>query len=312
MSIVIQKFGGNLVKDFALREKAISHIEHALHQGHQVLVVVSAMGRKGECYATDTLLENAEFLSSKEKARLLAFGEIMSGLILSNQLQSRGISTYALAAHELGILTTSNYEDALPIGVDSYHIVKGFSNYSVCVVPGFIGTNNFGELTTLGRGGSDLTAVLLAQALGLWEVQIFKETQGIRSADPRVVDTTLFRPNLSYYQMIQLSHYGAKILQKKAVEEAWKKGIQIKVIPFEGDFEETSIISEIPSKEKWIAITHHKEQVFILGHLDEPTLTTFEKQMTPENLVVLEDGLTFIEKNDVATTIRNVHHLFFE
>lgn len=233
MSIIVQKFGGTSVATQKQRQQVLHHIRKALAEGHQLVVVVSAMGRKGEPYATDTLLsllnQYGNQIASREKDLLMSCGEIISASILSAMLNQAEIKSCVLTGGQAGIITNNQHTNAQIITVNPKRILQELEKNQVVVVAGFQGQTTDGEITTLGRGGSDTTATALGVALHASFVDIFTDVEGIMTADPRIVENATQLERVTYTEMCNLAFQGAKVVHPRAVEIAMQSNIPIRV-----------------------------------------------------------------------------------
>lgn len=216
-----------------MRRQAIARVQETLGTECQVIVVVSAMGRLGEPYATDTLLsllaENEPVLPAREKDLLMACGEIISGVIITAELQQAGIDAVFLLGGQAGILTSAQFGEARILRVEPERIYEGLRQGKVVVVAGFQGVDKSGEMTTLGRGGSDTTAVALGAAVKAEIVDIFTDVEGVMTADPRLVADARILHWVSYQEVCQFAHEGAKIIHPRAVEIAMQSHVTVRV-----------------------------------------------------------------------------------
>lgn len=227
MRRLVKKFGGSSLACLQRVRHAAHVVAEAVKQGDQVVVVVSAM--QGE---TDRLLalcgqENARF-SGRDKAALLATGEQASAALFALTLQALGVPAFSMNGAQAGILTGDQYERADILSINSDSILQHFPHV-VPVITGYQGVNSAGEFTTLGRGGSDLTAVAVAHAIDADECHIYTDVEGVYSADPRVVPDAGLIDTLSYSEMLALAACGAKVLQMRAVEYGSRFGVSIRV-----------------------------------------------------------------------------------
>ncbi len=234
MNIVVQKFGGTSVATNESREKCIEHIQVEINQGNKVVVVVSAMGRKGSPYATDTLLslldnEHKESLSKKDLDLFISTGELISASVFSNLLHSKGLKNTILTGGQCGIITNDNFNDADIISLKPQLLLSELKKYDVIVVPGFQGQTIDGYTTTLGRGGSDTTATALGVALKSKYVDIFSDVEGVMTADPRIVPNAKILNRIGYNEILNLAQLGAKVIHPRAVEMAMKENIAIRI-----------------------------------------------------------------------------------
>lgn len=233
MQIIVQKFGGTSVATPEVRNKVVGKIQKALKEGVRPVVVVSAMGRKGESYATDTLLgvaKNAcKDVAARELDQIMYCGEMISAVVMAATLQSNGIDAVMLTGGQAGIITDSNFGNARILKIDPARLLNLAKNGKVPVVCGFQGMTVEGEFTTLGRGGSDTTAAALGAALGADMVEIYTDVEGIMTADPRIVKNAKILDAVSYGEVCQLAHQGAKVIHPRAVEIAMQKNIPMVV-----------------------------------------------------------------------------------
>lgn len=233
MKIIVQKFGGTSLKSASSRKRAIGHILRAREDGYRVVVIVSAMGRKGDPYATDSLLDwikqNGNGLTPRELDLLLSCGEIISAATLSSMLQASQVPSVFLTGREAGIITDSTHGSAQIVAVDPSRIMEELSANKVVVVCGFQGGTLNGEITTLGRGGSDTTAAALGVALKAEYVDIFTDVEGIMTADPQIVQDAAVLNRITYQELCHLAYQGAKVIHPRAVEIAMQANLPIRV-----------------------------------------------------------------------------------
>ncbi|OEH85872.1 aspartate kinase [Desulfuribacillus stibiiarsenatis] len=233
MSIIVQKFGGSSLTTRELREHAIRHIEKAKNQNKQVVVVVSAMGRKGDPYATDTLLqllsEDNHKVAKREKDLLLHCGEIISATVLANLLENKGHSTTVLTGGQAGIRTNQEYGNAQILEIETSRILSELNQNRIVIVTGFQGATYVGDITTLGRGGSDTTATALGAALKADYCDIFTDVDGIMTADPRIVKDARKLSYVTYHEICNLAYQGAKVIHPRAVEAAMSANLPIRI-----------------------------------------------------------------------------------
>ncbi|WP_088361774.1 aspartate kinase [Bacillus cereus] len=229
MKIIVQKFGGTSVATKGKRKMCFEHIKGAINKGYKVVVVLSAMGRKGEPYATDTLINIAPLSKGREKDLLMITGEIISASVFSSELKEVEIESKVLTGGQAGILTNSSFNDASIIGLRPEKILKEFESVNVIVVTGFQGMTKDYEFTTLGRGGSDTSATALGAALNAEYVDIFTDVDGIMTADPRIVTDAKILEKVTYTEICNLAHMGAKVIHPRAVEIAMQYNTPIRV-----------------------------------------------------------------------------------
>ncbi|MCL6445498.1 MAG: aspartate kinase [Alicyclobacillus sp.] len=232
MRIIVQKFGGTSVATREVRLAAVEHIERALADNYKVVVVVSAMGRRGDPYATDTLLhvfDEADVVHPRDLDLLMTCGETISAVVFAALLRSRGHRVTVLSGSQAGIVTNGQHGNARIVDVRPDRILDELNAGNIVVVMGFQGATADGEVTTLGRGGSDTTATALGVALNAEYVDIFTDVEGIMTADPRIVANARRLPWVTYAEMCNLAYQGAKVIHPRAVEIAMQKNIPIRV-----------------------------------------------------------------------------------
>lgn len=233
MRILVQKFGGTSLTTHELRERVVEHIQKALDEEYKVVVVVSAMGRKGDPYATDTFLDwienNGQGLNPRELDLLLSCGEVISATTLSSLLRQANIDNSVLTGGQAGILTNNDYSNAQILSINPKRLKEELQKVPVVIVTGFQGQTTDGEITTLGRGGSDTTATALGVGLGAEFVDIFTDVDGIMTADPRIVEDASPLHTVTYTEISNLAFQGAKVIHPRAVEIAMQTNVPIRV-----------------------------------------------------------------------------------
>jgi len=230
LAVIVQKFGGTSVATPELREKVLSKVLACRGANHDLVVVVSAMGRKGDPYATDTLLSMVSQAGIAEKRDLdmiMACGEIMSAAIVASTLRRAGIKAMALTGWQAGIVTDNTFGNARIITVQTDYLKSLLNTGVVPVVAGFQGASDSGEITTLGRGGSDTTAAAIGVALGAACVEIYTDVEGIMTADPRIVPEARVLTALDYSEVFQMASQGSKVIHPRAVELAMQRNIPL-------------------------------------------------------------------------------------
>jgi aspartate kinase len=231
--ILVQKFGGSSLTTEDCRIRAITHIERALDEGYALVVVVSAMGRNGDPYATDTLLQlirnNGNRLPERETDLLMHTGEIISATVMCSMLNARGIRSTVLTGGQANIITNGDFTNAQILSIEPARILRELQAGNVVIVPGFQGRTADWEITTLGRGGSDTTATALGVALQAEMVDIFTDVNGIMTADPRIVEEAQPLSTVTYTEICNMAHLGAKVIHPRAVEIAMQANVPIRV-----------------------------------------------------------------------------------
>ena len=227
--LIVKKFGGTSVADSARIEAVADNVEAEIQKGNKVTVVLSAMGK-----STDALIELAKEINPEPDLReydaLVSTGEQISVALLAMALLKRGIKGKSYTAYQLGIKTNSSHSRARILDVEVSKITAELENGVVPVITGFQGMNELGDITTLGRGGSDTTGVALAVALKADECQIYTDVDGVYTTDPRVCPKARLLKEVSFEEMLELSSSGAKVLQLRAVEYASKFNLPLRVL----------------------------------------------------------------------------------
>ena len=222
--IVVQKFGGTSVANFEKMAEVCEIVKKTKETGNDVVIVVSAMGRKGDPYATDTLLGLLEQVTDKptdrEKDMLMSCGEIISSTLMASMLTANGVDAVAFTGSQAGMMTNGVYSDAKIKDIDPSRIKAELENGNVVVVAGFQGGDDRGDINTLGRGGSDTSAVALGKALGCKYVEIYTDVDGIMTADPRVEPDAKVLDYIDYEEVFQMADKGAKVIHPRAVQIA--------------------------------------------------------------------------------------------
>ena len=241
--LIVKKFGGTSVADAERIEAVADNIESEIHAGNKVTVVLSAMGD-----STDDLIKLAKEINPEPDLReydaLVSTGEQISVALLAMALLKRGIKGKSYTAYQLGIKTNSSHSRARILDVEVSKITSELNEGVVPVITGFQGMNESGDITTLGRGGSDTTGVALAAALNADECQIYTDVDGIFTTDPRVYDKARLLKEVSFEEMLELSSSGAKVLQLRAVEYASKFNLPIRVLSSFNEGEGTLVQEE--------------------------------------------------------------------
>ncbi len=235
--IVVQKFGGTSVATPEGRAALCARVRLALEAGRAPVVVVSAMGRKGAPYATDTLLSLiADFDPSPREVDLLAAcGEVVSAVVVAHELRAEGVPATAMTGADAGVLTDDCFGDASVLRVDPRALTAALEAGMVPVVTGFQGVTSSGQTTTLGRGGSDTSACAIGAALGALAVEIHTDVEGVMTADPRACDGVKVLDAIQYEELFQMARTGAKVMHAPAAETAMAAGVPVWVRSASGD-----------------------------------------------------------------------------
>ena len=247
--LIVKKFGGTSVANAERIEAVADLVAKSVEEGNEVVVVLSAMGK-----STDELIKLSKDINPNPDLReydaLVSTGEQISVALLAMALQKRNIKGKSFTAYQLGIRTNSMHSRARILDVQVEKIKNEISNGVVPVITGFQGMNDEGDITTLGRGGSDTTGVALAVALEASECQIYTDVDGVFTTDPRLYDKARLLKKVSFEEMLELSSMGAKVLQLRAVEYASKYKMPIRVLSSFSAGEGTLIEEEDESMER--------------------------------------------------------------
>ncbi len=250
MSLIVQKFGGSSVADAQRVMNVAKIVTDTYKKGNDVVVVVSAQGD-----TTDDLIDKAIEIdpkcSKREKDMLLAAGEQISISLLAMAIQKLGYPSVSLLGWQAGFQTTSTHTSARIKRVDPSRIKKELDNKKIVVVAGFQGISKYDDITTLGRGGSDTSAVAIAAAMHADLCQIFTDVEGVYTADPRKVENAIKLKEISYDEMLELATLGAQVLNNRSVEMAKKYNIELEVLSSLTNKPGT-IVKERPKMEKML------------------------------------------------------------
>jgi aspartate kinase len=273
MRILVQKFGGTSLSTAEARQHVIQHIKLALSQSFQLIVVVSAMGRKGDPYATDTLLDiirhNGDRLPLRERDLLLHCGETISAAALCSLLHAESIPSVVLNGGQAGIVTNDHFGDAHIVSIRPNRIREELERGNVVIVTGFQGVTEHGDVTTLGRGGSDTSATALGAALQAEVVDIFTDVDGILTADPRIVENAKQLDYVTYSEICNMAYNGAKVIHPRAVEIAMQANIPVRVRSTFARGEGTLVTSPEALRNRQVPV----EDRFVTGIAHVPGIT---------------------------------------
>jgi aspartate kinase len=273
MALIVQKYGGSSVADAERIENVARRVAKAKDEGNQVVVVVSAMGD-----TTDDLIklayQVAEQPGERELDVLLSTGEIVSSTLLALALESLGCKAVSLTGAQAGIQTDSSYSRARILRVDTKRVVNELEKGNIVIVAGFQGVTQEMDITTLGRGGSDTTAVALAASLSAEICQIYTDVEGVYTADPRLVPGARKLKEIGYEEMLELASYGARVMQNRAVELGELYNVPILVASSFSDSPGTIICKEasmeVKNKVRGIAHDTNVSKITVVGVPDHP------------------------------------------
>ena len=272
MKLIVQKFGGTSVADTSSLKIVAERIIDRKKEGYEVVVVPSAMGS-----STDELIDSANELSEKPTPRemdmLLSAGERITMSLLSMHLNSLGHSSFSLTGSQAGIITTSRHGKAEIEEISGERVREGIERGDIVIVAGFQGFNrDTREITTLGRGGSDATAVALAAALGAEKCEIFTDVEGIFTADPRIIDSAKLIDEITYDEMLEMSSSGAGVLMARSVEFGRRYNVPI-IVKSTFTNNKGTVVKEKTMEEAIVSgVTHNDKEVkfTLFGVPDQP------------------------------------------
>ena len=270
--LTVMKFGGSSVADLAHIRNVAQRCIEKQQAGSQVVVVLSAMGK-----TTDGLIATAKQITEKPSRRemdmLLATGEQVSVSLMAITMIQMGVSAVSLNAWQVPMHTTSDYQNARFKRIDTERIRKELDDNKIVIVTGFQGLNKYDDITTLGRGGSDTSAVALAASLGADLCEIYTDVNGVYTADPRIVKNAQKLDEISYDEILELASLGANVLHNRSVEMAKKYNVNLEV---KSSFEDVpgTIVKEASTVEKMLVrgVTRDNNiaRIALMGLPDEP------------------------------------------
>ena len=310
--LVVQKFGGSSVANAERVFNVASIVAKTYKEGNDVVVVVSAQGD-----TTDDLIQKAQEInksaSKREMDMLLSTGEQISISILAMALEKLGIPAISLTGWQIGMQTDSSYSMARIKSISGERINLELDKKKVVVVAGFQGINKFDDITTLGRGGSDTTAVAIAAALKADLCQIYTDVDGVYTADPRIVKTAKKLMEISYDEMLELASLGANVLHNRSVEMAKKYNVELEVISSFNPIAGTKI-KEVGDVEKMLVrgVTRDNDvaQIAVLGIEDQPGLAFKLFSLLAKHKINVDIILQSVGRDntkDISFTVTKAH-----
>lgn len=273
MALYVQKFGGSSVADAACMQRVAQRVYDTQQAGHRVVVVLSAMGK-----TTDNLINLSKQVNpqpdEREMDMLLATGEQVSVAILAMALHAMGAEAVSMTGPQAGITTDSAHTKAKIMGINPERVIENLDKGRIVIVCGFQGLAPSLDVATLGRGGSDTTAVALAAALEADRCQIFTDVDGVYTADPRIVTDARKLDLIAYDEMLELASLGAKVLQSRSVEFAKKYGVELEVLTSFDRIPGTIVKEEVDDMEqivvRGVAADKNQAKVTIQRVPDQP------------------------------------------
>jgi aspartate kinase len=312
MSILVLKFGGTSVGSVDLIKSAAQIIKKEYDLGHNIAVVVSAMSG-----TTNKLIENINLINSENKNAqddaeydaIVASGEQITSGLMALALKDLNIDARSWLGWQLPIYTTGNHRHSIISKIEDEKIINGFKNRQVAVVAGFQGVSSDGRITTIGRGGSDNTAVFLASALNAERCDIYTDVNGVYTTDPRMADNVKRLNKISYEEMIEMSSQGAKVLQTSSVESAINHNVKVQVrSTFHPDDMGTVISDEVMNNESkavsGVAYSKDEAKITVIGLVDQPGIaaTIFNALSNKSINVDMIVQNNFIERKETNLT----------
>lgn len=297
--LVVMKFGGSSVADADKIRNVADRCIRKWREGNQVVVVLSAMGK-----TTDRLIAQAGELSKmpsrREMDMLLATGEQVSVSLMAMAMIQKGVTAISLNAWQVPMHTTSAYQNAKLKRIDCERITKELDSNKIVVVTGFQGINKYDDVTTLGRGGSDTTAVALAAALNADVCEIYTDVDGVYTADPRVVPEARKMPEVTYEEMLEFASLGAKVLHNRCVEMARRYNVKL-VVKSSMTETEGTVVKESTKMEKMlisgVAGDKNIAKITVAGMKDNPESTFRLLNLLAKNSVNIDVMIQSLEKD---------------
>lgn len=309
MGLVVQKYGGTSLADPEKIKHVARRIVKEREKGNDVVVVVSAMG-----HTTDELLELANQITDKPNPReidmLLSTGEQISIALVAMAVQSLGYPAISFTGPQVGIITDAVHQKARITNINIDKIQNALKQGQVVIVAGFQGASYEGEITTLGRGGSDTTAVALAARLHADVCEIYTDVDGVYTADPRIVKDAKLLPRISYDEMLELAGSGARVLHSRSVELAKNYNVPLHVRSTFNTKPGTMVVKEVPEMEdivvSGVAYNRNEAKLSILGVPDRPGIAAeLFGALADANVVVdmIIQNVAANNMNDISFTV---------
>lgn len=321
MNIIVQKFGGSSVRDAQRLRNVAAIIADARQQGNSLIVVLSAQGD-----TTDELLKKAHELSDRPSGReldaLLATGEQVSVALCAILLEEMGIPAVSLSAWQVGIYTGDTHGDARIVHIARERVMRELTAGRVILVAGFQGIDSAGDVTTLGRGGSDTSAVALAAYFAAERCEIYTDVDGVYTADPRIIPAAVKHKEIECDEMLALARCGAQVLHDRSVELAKSFGVEVEVLSSMERIGGTRIVSGTPMPSPHLAgVTRNHGTVSVVGTglsaLTDAAARLFQV-LGDAGITVYEVGQSdtcihaLVNEEDSLAALRLAHRIFFE
>jgi aspartate kinase len=303
MNLIVQKYGGTSVADVGCIKRVARRVKRTWNQGHKVVVVVSA--RAG---VTNDLISRANAIrkqpDDREMDMLMTCGEQETISLLAMALHALSVPAVSMTGWQAGILTDGNHARARIREISGGGIRKHLRQNKVVVLAGFQGLDDDGDLTTFGRGGSDLSAIAMAGALNAKTCQIFTDVEGVYSADPRIVPDARKIPEISYEEMLELASSGSKVMQTRAVEFAQKHNVVFEVRSTFSNKMGTTVKKKVKSLEDMlvsgVAIDNNQVRISVTDLPDRPGAAASVFKVMSETGVVVDMIVQNVARNGKA------------
>ena len=304
MKIVVMKFGGTSVADIS-KIKNVASIINKNYKKYKLVIVLSAMA--GVTNDLQKLIDQIDHPSSKENDLVLTSGEQVTVGLLSMVLNKMKIKSIPLLGWQVPIITDSSYEKAKILNINKDNILKYLVEYDVVVLAGFQGINTEGKITSIGRGGSDTTAVAIASSLNAERCDIFSDVDGVYSSDPTIVKNAKKIDKISYEEMLEMSSMGAKVLHTRSVELAMKNNLTLQVLSSLTNQEGTFIVNEkkLIEKEVVSGVSYSKDEskITISGIPDKPGIAAKIFRILSRNNINIDMIVQNISQDGISANL---------
>ena len=304
MKIVVMKFGGTSVADIS-KIKNVASIINKNYKKYKLVIVLSAMA--GVTNDLQKLIDQIDYPSSKEHDLVLTSGEQVTVGLLSMVLNKMKIKSIPLLGWQVPIITDSSYEKAKILNINKDNILKYLVEYDVVVLAGFQGINTEGKITSIGRGGSDTTAVAIASSLNAERCDIFSDVDGVYSSDPTIVKNAKKIDKISYEEMLEMSSMGAKVLHTRSVELAMKNNLTLQVLSSLTNQEGTFIVNEkkLIEKEVVSGVSYSKDEskITISGIPDKPGIAAKIFRILSRNNINIDMIVQNISQDGISANL---------
>ena len=304
MKIVVMKFGGTSVADIS-KIKNVASIINKNYKKYKLVIVLSAMA--GVTNDLQKLIDQIDYPSSKENDLVLTSGEQVTVGLLSMVLNKMKIKSIPLLGWQVPIITDSSYEKAKILNINKDNILKYLVEYDVVVLAGFQGINTEGKITSLGRGGSDTSAVAIASSLNAERCDIFSDVDGVYSSDPTIVKNAKKIDKISYEEMLEMSSMGAKVLHTRSVELAMKNNLTLQVLSSLTNQEGTFIVNEkkLIEKEVVSGVSYSKDEskITISGIPDKPGIAAKIFRILSRNNINIDMIVQNISQDGISANL---------